>query len=68
MGLKLLIIFISINLPIIDSINRVIVYSMKCQKSANNAHFNVPEPNVTFQIASFVQTTAQNTNTPHLFS
>ncbi len=40
---------------------------MKCQKSAKNAHFNVPEPNVASSIASVVQKTAQNTKTPHLF-
>ncbi len=28
-------------------INRLVVYSMKCQKSAKNADLNFPEPNVT---------------------
>ncbi len=31
----------------IFTINRLIVYSMKCQKNAKNAHLNFPELNVT---------------------
>ncbi len=34
---------------------------MKCQKGAKNAHLKVSEPMVTSSHASFVQTTAQNT-------
>ncbi len=44
--------------------SQLIVYSIKCQKSVKNAHLSFPESNV----MSFVQTTAQNTKTPYLFS
>ncbi len=37
----------SINLPTVFMINRFIVCSMKCQKSAKNAHLSFPEPSVT---------------------
>ncbi len=44
-----------------------IIYSVKCQRSVKNAHLKFPALNVTLQIASFVQTAAQNTKT-HLLS
>ncbi len=38
---------LSINLPIIFTSNRLIAYSVKCQKGVKNAHLNFPEPDVT---------------------
>ncbi len=37
---------LSINLTIIFTVNRLIIYSNKCQKSGKNAHLNFPALNV----------------------
>ncbi len=40
---------------------------MKRQKSVKNVYLNFPDSDVTSSNCSFVQTAAQNTNTPHFF-
>ncbi len=41
---------------------------MKCQKNVKNTPLNFPESSVMSPVASFGQTTAHNTKTPHLLS